>query len=1245
VVEFERNIPNLIKSATRDNLRWKQFAKMTAKAVVIENREPWIHKAFLKEKLVIRERYWRRLRDINIQTSDLITVIPTVGIWRKYLPLCMKVTEKCPKFRLTLLESVVELLDWRHSSNCILSESGERVPEKTAEHEKSRLRKMMEENRIIPFCDMSFRDDEFDEFDLLDYSCMKIQDRCNAAVYRAARMFHSPVVVIVEGDDVENPSDYEVDTKLIDGFLDLIFQYMPIEEQNKISSIKEDCESSYERRNNFSVNDTVLVDDYISEQEINVGLQDGSLYCGKLDVTKQNFREAYVTTTNGRFFIDQGLGHFNRAIHHDIVIVKPLPENQWGRPVGRRRIVLNDNTEENDADIDDNTASPVPSAIVVAIKSPSRRRYVATLLDTPSIDDRAIIVVPIDSRIPRIRIQTKSWQKLESQRLLVEIDGWEFGSNYPTGHCVEILGPYGDLETEIRCLLLEHEIQLTPFSNSALAILPPEGDKWRIPKEEIDSRRDLRKQCRIFSVDPIGCQDIDDSMHIRVLNNGDIEVGVHIADVTYFVPHNSALDKEAQRRATTFYLVDRRFDMLPSLLSSNLCSLHGNQDRLAVSVIWIMSHDFERIKSTWFGRTVIHNCQAMTYEQAHNILQNKPPDDLQQPPPPALTAGYRVKQNQIACLKKDLTMLTELTRKLRKRREDIGGAVNLSNEDLGNELKFVLDDKGNPVKVSNKKELEIHHTIAELMILANQSVAEKIFTCFPTSSLLRIHRSVDANKFEDLEIAMKASGIAFDGRCNKFLAESLRKAKESERERTIVNALMQSLATRAMSEAAYVSSGNVGPGVNLTHYGLGIDKYTHFTSPIRRYADVIVHKQLFASLDIENATLNVGPPPGFNARSPKIILPNSKAISILEGEGLQSKPNSIVTKNADVTNANDGITEKLEEVSHSSPLIQKITPYESNEVARICENLNNQNRRAKLSSSECQKLFLSLYFKDHDCTAKAIVTDLRSNGLIVFIPTFDVKGSLYLSDKSGNVILDPFLIGLPEDSGVDMAGSVVAGKRNRRFPGGTITLHEDPENVSKSKVEVNIPGSQKRLVFRILDVITVRVYCDLTDIKARIPLPTINLVAASSPKEARNDSITPVLKKRSDFEIAAKATPQAETLASSFPSMYKVLATIPKNPTVFPTPNRPRTQKTEFCSSMIGRKAFGSFINPDTRSALQDAAASASLMSSIYQNSESSHLIAQGKDFNAARMIERNITARSQKLAAEKRHTRKSKGK
>ena len=196
-----------------------------------------------------------------------------------------------------------------------------------------------------------------------------------------------------------------------------------------------------------------------------------------------------------------------------------------------------------------------------------------------------------------------------------------------------------------------------------------------------------------------------------------------------------------------------------------------------MSVIWTFSSDFKRVKSTWYGRTVIHNAQAMTYDQAHNILHNLEPDDPNMEPPPPLTAGGPVNRKLVDSLKEDLSHLTQLARKRREDREIIGGAVDLSSGDRGSELKFTLDHNGNPIKVIPKKEKEIHHTIAELMIMANEFVADTIHKRFPESSLLRIHRSVAAENFEELKNLLNASGMNFNGTSNRELALTLKKAQ------------------------------------------------------------------------------------------------------------------------------------------------------------------------------------------------------------------------------------------------------------------------------------------------------------------------------------------------------------------------------------------------------------------------------------------------------------------------------------
>jgi len=622
--------------------------------------------------------------------------------------------------------------------------------------------------------------------------------------------------------------------------------------------------------------------------------------------------------------------------------------------------------------------------------------------------------------------------------------------------------------------------------------------------------------------------------------------------VDFFVPQNTPLDLEASQRATTFYLVDRRFDMLPSLLSSDLCSLHGKADRLAVSVIWEVSSNYQRVESTWFGRTIIRNIAAMTYEQAHRILNQRPPDAKNSPVPPPLTAGGRVDSVFIPGLRQDLTLLTRMARTRKKHREQIGGAVDLSSSsgsgsDRGSELKFTLDTDGKPVEISIKKEMEIHSTIAELMIMANEYVATRIHSYYPDSALVRIHQAVEESRFSDLEAAFSAGGMTLDGSSNKHLASSLQKAKEKNQQaqRSVVDSLFQSLATRAMSEAQYVCTGLGSDKLpSLSHYGLGLECYTHFTSPIRRYADVIVHRLLLASLrvdlfqnntricKVENSLM-------LNAQRNSLkYLPSSNAMSVL-GAAKKKKSDRSRGKVEDIfqigndkgCNDLDEELDLLLECSSNIDNLQSIAdpspptssqqnnsiensdlsynPYQANEVSKQCQKLNQQNRMAKKTSIDCQTLFLSLYF--HMSPTKreetsAVILDVRENGLLVYVPKFDRKGAVYLADNDGHVHIDPAMMGLKKDAGTDPSQGFSAVSTSRKFAGGRCTLVEEsnPDSSVKQKNEscqkassflrVTIPEGNRTCEFRILDAITVQLSCDGVPSKARIPPPRIHLV-------------------------------------------------------------------------------------------------------------------------------------------------------
>jgi DIS3-like exonuclease 1 len=556
----------------------------------------------MKEKLRNRERYRRPISEATSfpahTSEEHYWVIPDGVTWRKYFPLLRLLVEEgvC---NLVLLESAVDLLDYRSVSPCLQTttdndNNNKFVPEKPAPQERSKISKLIQQypGRVFPFCDLSLQEDEHDEFDEMQYSSLGISERSQHALLRAGRMLREQcpgvnestnILVICTDEEFASkfPSEDGLDLLLVDKFLEDV-----VSNNNSFFTLKKRCEEDYALRNirkSVKQNDGELKE-YYTENHIQEGMKNKTLAKGRLEVTKDNPKEGFVTTSDGlTYFLNQQLGHYNRAFHHDIVCIKILGKAEWGRPVGRRRLVHHsDGDEDNQGQaIDVDFSPPVPSARVVAIVEPSRRQFITTVVNLPMNDETSVLVIPMDYRIPKIRIKTNAWKRYVGNRLLVQVDAWGVDSKYPAGHCNKIIGPIGDLETEIACLLHEHELRLEPFSAAALASLPPEGSDWEIPPEEIKRRKDLRSSHRIFSVDPPGCQDIDDTMHAKVLPNGDIEIGVHIADVTYFVKHNSPLDLEAQIRGTTFYLVDRRFDMLPSLLSSGTLLLFKSKSNHA----------------------------------------------------------------------------------------------------------------------------------------------------------------------------------------------------------------------------------------------------------------------------------------------------------------------------------------------------------------------------------------------------------------------------------------------------------------------------------------------------------------------------------------------------------------------------------------------------------------------------------------------------------------------------------------
>ncbi|EGG20396.1 Putative mitotic control protein [Cavenderia fasciculata] len=724
---------------------------------------------------------------------------------------------------------------------------------------------------------------------------------------------------------------YSGNTSVLDVYesLTLMIKEKQLEEQNNTSSSS--SSSLYER----------YWDDDIKAVE----LKSGNIVSGKIHINQFNREEAFVKIQSSTIASTRG-GHgdkimiigkknINRAIHGDKVGIFVLPESEW-MDQSTSASVLGDLDDQKDDMIaeenkeEDQVLSSIQTtkannkknekkimtAKVVGIFQRNWRDYVGTIESGSTVYSNFVNVVPLDSRIPIIRVATKSAEAFVNKRIIVRIDRWDLSSSYPAGHYVSSVGERGSLETELGCLMVEHDISLRPWSKQILDSLPT-SDTWSIPKDERKKRRIMADSGhRVMSIDPLGSKDIDDTISLARLD-GDrvIEIGVHIADVTHFVAKGSPLDIEAQRRGTTIYLPDRRFDMLPAVLSEDLCSLWGGKERCAMSVVWRMELDATtqeyKIVDSWFGKTIINSCGEFHYQLAQDIIDGKVVDGKDRDEDVTnggKNAGYR--------------------NRLHNNRRELAGALDLESI----EVRFTFNESTKtPDRIVLKSDLEVHSLVAEYMILANAAVGTRIHQYHPGAALLRRHPPPNQLGFSNIQQLFDMFGFPFDSSSNSRLAESLKNAVVPGD--PLANQIIKLKTVNVVSEAVYFSTGGFNVD-DFYHYGLALNKYTHFTSPIRRYADIIVHRQLM---------------------------------------------DAVLTKPAD-------------QDDHS--------------MAILADHLNLRHRASKTLQREATQMFQSLYFQHHPKpNVEAIITDIRSNSVIVLVPEYGLRDRVYLLDKDGKPIM------------------------------------------------------------------------------------------------------------------------------------------------------------------------------------------------------------------------------------------------
>ena len=515
-------------------------------------------------------------------------------------------------------------------------------------------------------------------------------------------------------------------------------------------------------------------------------------YEGKIDMTGR--RTAYFVCADLEEDVFIPTNNLNHALDKDLVKVYVYNKRQGKRPEGEVIEV----TERHKTDF------------VGVIDIQANFAFVSTANPKMYTD----IFIPKD----------KIGEAEQGDVVLVHIEDWPKKADNPFGSVIKVLGKPGEHDTEIHAILAEYGLPSEfPIEVETFA----QKIDTSITESEIAKRRDMRDTLT-FTIDPKDAKDFDDALSFKKLENGNYEIGVHIADVSYYLEEGTILDDEAYQRATSVYLVDRVVPMLPEVLSNFACSLRPQEEKYTFSAVFEINEKSE-VVNQWFGRTVIFSDQRFAYEEAQYIIEIK--DDVIPAEISITGSSYKVSEEIVAATLK----MDELAKILRKKRM-AEGAISFDKV----EVKFNLDEEGEPQGVYFKVSKDANHLIEEFMLLANRKVAEYIGKQKKTF-IYRIHDEPNEDKLIAMQTVIAKFGYKIDFRNKGDISKSLNSLMEQVNGKKEQN-LIDTLAIRSMSKAKY-STDNIG------HYGLAFDYYSHFTSPIRRYPDIMVHRLLQHYLD------------------------------------------------------------------------------------------------------------------------------------------------------------------------------------------------------------------------------------------------------------------------------------------------------------------------------------------------------------------------------------------------------------
>eukprot|EP00116_Pleurobrachia_bachei_P002052 sb/3462314/ len=604
----------------------------------------------------------------------------------------------------------------------------------------------------------------------------------------------------------------------------------------------------------------VIYEDYRPLEELVRGLNNGSLSRSTLRINQKNHVISFVTgdSASDKDILIEGTFK-NRALNGDQVAYEILPKDQW--KLRKTDLALSLVGGDKSGEVPVQMSNEVKYRGVIHTVHTVEEQFLQRTAKVVGILEKVhtrkamgyakgynqnfAMFSPIDSRVPRLLIPLKEFpagfrerpKDYDDNLMVAKVDRWERDGKFAFGTLLKAIGSGTDdlVESATEGILDEYGLDASEFPDDINTEIPD----FQITAQDVADRSkfDFRKKC-VFTIDPATARDLDDACSVEKLPNGNYEIGVHIADVSHFVLPGTRVDEIARERTTSIYMVQKVIPMLPRKLCENLCSLVPGVDRFSFSVVWEMTGD-GKVLSTKFGKSLICSCAKLHYAHAQDMIE-APEREFAKEDLPEISNGFTAQD-----LSWRVNVLHRIAQIFRAGRKEKGS---ISIQQC--KLSFALNEtRDMPLGLGSYKSKESNKLIEEFMLKANESVATKLYECYPGNAILRRHPGPKENVLESSTELLKRMGLEIDTSSSKGMQEALNAHTVGGLKPTPTGLVIASLLAKAMTLATYHSSGEFEDFKEYHHYGLSMDLYTHFTSPIRRYPDLIAHRQLQAILE------------------------------------------------------------------------------------------------------------------------------------------------------------------------------------------------------------------------------------------------------------------------------------------------------------------------------------------------------------------------------------------------------------